>query len=75
MELMPTFYCDPMKHKHQAVERIERPFSGPVESERPNLRAHGWVTVEQVCRCGAVRFVNVNQKEIEAGHWCEKGEA
>jgi len=60
-----------MKHKHRTKQRIERCFSGPVESDRPNPRAHGWVTVEQVCRCGAVRLVNLNQREVEAGYWQE----
>ena len=62
-----------MKHKHRMKQRIERCFSGPVPSDRPNPRAHGWVTVEQVCRCGAERLVNVNGREVETGHWQEVG--
>lgn len=57
------------KHRHKVHLRIERPFSGSIESDKPNPRAHGWVTVEQTCLCGAVRFVNVNQKQRETGYW------
>ena len=56
-------------HKHKIYLRIDRPFSGPVESDKPNPRAHGWATVEQVCPCGAWRLVNVNQKQKEVGYW------
>jgi hypothetical protein len=57
------------KHVHKPKQSIERCFVGPVESARPNPRAHGWVEVEQVCRCGAWRLVNVNQKQKETGYW------
>ena len=56
-------------HRHKIHLRVDRPFSGPVESDKANPRAHGWVTQEQVCRCGAKRFVNVNQQEAEIGYW------
>ena len=56
-------------HRHKIYLRIHRPFSGSVESEKPNPRPHDWVTQEQVCRCGAKRFVNLNQQEAEISHW------
>ncbi len=58
-----------MKHTHKPKTFISRCFSGPVDSRRPNPRAHGWATVEQVCPCGAWRLVNVNQKQKEIGYW------
>ncbi len=60
-----------MKHRHKPEKFIQRCFRGPVESDKPNPRAHGWTTVEQTCRCGAVRLVNVNQQQFETGHWQE----
>jgi hypothetical protein len=56
-------------HKHKPKQSVERCFAGPVECDKPNPRAHGWATVEQVCPCGAWRLVNVNQKQKETGHW------
>lgn len=61
-----------MKHVHHPKRKIERPFSGAVESDKPNPYAHGWVTIEQICQCGARRLVNVNQKQKEVGYWREK---
>jgi hypothetical protein len=58
-----------MKHTHKPKTFISRCFSGAVDSRRPNPRAHGWATVEQVCPCGAWRLVNVNQGQKEIGHW------
>ena len=57
------------KHRHKVHLRVERPFGGSIESDKPNPRAHGWITVEQICRCGAVRFSNENQQEFEIGNW------
>ena len=58
-----------MKHIHKPKTFIKRCFTGPVESDKPNPRAHGWATIEQACRCGAVRFVNYNLRQKEVGHW------
>lgn len=57
------------KHIHKPRTFITRCFAGPVESDKPNPRAHGWATVKQVCPCGAWRLVNVNQGQKETGHW------
>jgi hypothetical protein len=61
----------PMKHAHKPKHFVQRCFSGPVDSHRPNPRAHGWTTVEQTCRCGSTRLVNVNQRQKETGYWQE----
>jgi len=58
-----------MKHTHKPKTFISRCFSGAVDSRRPNPRAHGWATVEQVCPCGARRLANVNQGQKEIGYW------
>jgi len=58
-----------IKHLHKPKTFIVRCFAGPVDSYRPNPRAHGWMTVEQTCRCGAVRLVNANQQQFEIGYW------
>ena len=58
-----------MKHTHKPKTSIKRCFTGPVESDKPNPRAHGWATIKETCRCGAVRLVNVNKGQKEVGHW------
>jgi len=58
-----------IKHLHNPKTFVSRCFSGPVDSYRPNPRAHGWTTVEQTCRCGSTRLVNANQQQFEIGYW------
>jgi hypothetical protein len=58
-----------VKHAHKPKTFIVRCFDGPVDSYRPNPRAHGWTTIEQTCRCGSTRLVNANQQQFEIGYW------
>jgi len=59
-------------HHHRPIPRLTvvRCYSGPV-SDRENPRAHGWACELHVCRCGAVRRVNVNGRHVERGPWAE----
>lgn len=56
-------------HKHKTKSSLERPYCGPIESSRPNPKAHGWVTAHQTCSCGATRRVNRNGQQFEKGAW------
>lgn len=58
-----------MPHQHRKhQERNERCFTQAVAYPE-NRAAHGNITVEHVCRCGAVRLVNVNGRHVERGPW------
>mgnify|MGYP000909931641 CR=1 FL=1 len=59
-----------MSHAHRMHKVTVRPFSGPV-SKYVNEAAHGNVTEEHTCTCGATRKVNVNGRHIERGPWQE----
>ena len=59
-----------MSHRHRTALVETRPFSGPV-SKYVNEAAHGNVTEEHTCTCGATRKVNVNGRHIERGPWQE----
>lgn len=58
----------PHKHRPKAISIV--PFSGPVVADQ-DRRAHGGHAERQVCRCGAVRTVNVNGRWAERGPWSE----
>ena len=61
-------------HTHRPTTRTETAFRGPVSSARPNPAAHGWLTIADICRCGAVRLTNVNQGHAERGKWEENAD-
>lgn len=46
----------------------DRCFSGPVSRDE-NRAAHGNISYDERCRCGAVRSVNVNGLHVETGPW------
>lgn len=74
---LESAYGDPaegktMPHQHRKhQERNERCYSHAV-AEPENRAAHGNITVEHVCRCGAVRLVNINGRHVERGPWIEE---
>lgn len=56
------------EHQHEAVETMDLPHFGAV-AEPQNRAAHGGITVEETCSCGASRYVNVNGRHREEGPW------
>lgn len=57
-------------HLHAVKTTRSLPFGGAIYSAaRPNPKAHGGVTIEATCRCGAVRLTNANQGYVERGAW------
>lgn len=55
-------------HTHRMSRTRTLPFRGPVSADQ-DPRAHGNITVEETCRCGAQRLVNRNQQYVEKGEW------
>lgn len=57
--------------KHVAVKSIDVAYRGTAPGAREeNRAAHGGIAVEETCRCGAERIVNVNGTHTEKGAWC-----
>jgi hypothetical protein len=58
------------EHKHRAERRErERCYEGPANRYSENPMAHGGITYDEVCSCGARRAVNVNGMHYERGMW------
>lgn len=60
-------------HRHRAQSSIERTYSGPVPSAKPNPSARGWIVVVEKCACGAERRTNRNGYHTEQGKWVDTG--
>lgn len=59
-----------MKHRHRAKTRTDaRCYTGPVAIENQDPMAHGGIAYREICRCGAERPVNQNQRHVEYGEW------
>lgn len=58
------------RHTHRTVSERERCFTGPVSRDE-NPAAHGCVTIEYRCACGAIRECNHNGMHAEMGDWIE----
>lgn len=56
-------------HRHKKAHSTIRPFNGAIPGAPENRRAHGNVLVADHCACGAVRYANSNNGEIEQGPW------
>lgn len=56
-------------HRHRAKKTREQAFTACQRPDRCNPAAHGNLTVEDTCQCGAVRRTNVNQRAAEIGPW------
>lgn len=64
------------KHKHEPAHEGDevRPFTESLARrhlDNENRAAHGSVTVVEHCKCGAWRYVNVNQRFREHGPWSD----
>ena len=58
-------------HRHASIRSLEREtvYRGPTTSSDTNPAAHGNITRQETCRCGAVRWLNINGNHREAGNW------
>ena len=63
-----------MSHRHRARTTRARCYTGPVRVENQISEAHGNVTHESECSCGAVRRTNVNGLHVEQGRWLSPDE-
>ena len=58
-----------MKHKHSVKSCDAKPFMGCVNPKRCNNASHGWMMYASKCECGAFKYKNVNQYNVESSEW------
>jgi hypothetical protein len=58
-------------HKHRTASTFERCWSSCVVATLHDPAAHGNITTEEHCRCGARRFSERNQGYRSSGTWTE----
>jgi hypothetical protein len=58
-------------HAHKAHKTKDYSFqhSVAVLGEPENRAAHGNITRELTCTCGAIRLININGRHVEEGPW------
>jgi len=59
-------------HRHKASRSEDWGFGGCAAPYDCDPRAHGGVTIREVCACGATRERNVNQRWSEHGVWSDR---
>ena len=63
---------NPKPHTHRARPSLAQDwgYARPVATPE-NRAAHGNITRQDVCTCGARRLTNINGRHVERGNWQE----
>lgn len=64
-------------HRHRVKHSHDRAFAGSIRDHRTgreNPRAHGNITREEECACGATRLSNLNAGATESTGWIDREE-